>query len=46
MGEMPLELQVKLLRVLQEKNFSAWAATSRFRLSFESLPRPTVILKR
>jgi two-component system response regulator FlrC len=28
-GEMPIQLQAKLLRVLQEKNSTAWAAKHR-----------------
>ena len=42
-GDLPLEVQVKLLRVLEEKQSSVWAARSRFVWTPGLLRRPTGI---
>jgi DNA-binding NtrC family response regulator len=42
-GDIPLDLQPKLLRALQEKAFESWAAPGRSRLTFDWLRPPTGI---
>ena len=42
-GDMPLEMQAKILRVLQDKVITRWAANPLTRSIFGSLPRPTRI---
>ena len=44
-GDMPLSLQVKLLRVLQERRCGRWAATAIWTLTCASSPPPTAICK-
>ena len=44
-GEMTLTMQVKLLRVLQERWYARWAAPTKLRLTCASLPPPIVTLK-
>jgi DNA-binding NtrC family response regulator len=42
-GDMPLEMQAKILRVLQDKVITRWAANPLTRSIFGSLPQPTRI---
>ncbi len=42
-GELPLALQPKLLRVLQEGRSSRWGARRRARSMYGSLPSPIAI---
>ena len=45
-GDIPLSVQAKILRVLQEGAFSGWAATRRFAATCASSRRRTVTLRR
>ena len=40
-GNVPLETQAKLLRVIQEREFMRWAASRTSRSTSASSPRPT-----
>ena len=44
-GELPLEMQAKLLRAIQDGEFYAWAARRRSRPTYASFPPPTAIWK-